>query len=41
MLSSIVHSQELADLMIEHGVGVRSYRTVEFKRLDEDFFGEE
>jgi restriction system protein len=34
-------SQELAELMIEHGVGVRSYRTVEFKRLDEDFFGED
>jgi hypothetical protein len=33
--------QELADLMIQHGVGVRSYRTVEFKRLDEDFFDEE
>lgn len=36
-----IDGQELADLMIEHGVGVRSYRTVEFKRLDEDFFGEE
>lgn len=28
-------------LMIERGVGVREYRKVEFKRLDEDFFGEE
>jgi len=37
----LIDGQELADLMIEHGVGVRSYRTVEFKRLDEDFFGEE
>lgn len=36
----LVDGQELADLMIEHGVGVRSYRTVEFRRLDEDFFGE-
>ncbi|MGX1101613.1 restriction endonuclease Mrr [Amorphus sp. MBR-141] len=37
----LIDGQELADLMIEHGVGVRSYRTVAFKRLDEDFFGEE
>jgi restriction system protein len=37
----LIDGNELADLMIEHGVGVRSYRTVEFKRLDEDFFGEE
>lgn len=37
----LIDGQELADLMIEHGVGVRSYRTVEFKRLDEDFFGDE
>lgn len=37
----LIDGQELADLMIEHGVGVRSYRTVDFKRLDEDFFGEE
>ena len=37
----LIDGRELADLMIEHGVGVRSYRRVEFKRLDEDFFGEE
>lgn len=37
----LIDGQELADLMIEHGVGVRGYRAVEFKRLDEDFFGEE
>jgi restriction system protein len=37
----LIDGQELADLMIEHGVGVRSYRKVEFKRLDEDFFAEE
>jgi restriction system protein len=37
----LIDGRELADLMIEHGVGVRGYRTVEFKRLDEDFFGEE
>jgi len=27
--------------MVEHGVGVRSSRVLEFKRLDEDFFSEE
>ncbi len=37
----LIDGRELSDLMIEHGVGVRNYRTVEFKRLDEDFFGEE
>lgn len=37
----LIDGQELADLMIEHGVGVRSYRTVEFMRLDEDFFGDD
>ncbi|MCM5554023.1 restriction endonuclease [Pleomorphomonas sp. NRK KF1] len=37
----LIDGRELADLMIEHGVGVREYRKVAFKRLDEDFFGEE
>lgn len=37
----LIDGRELADLMIEHQVGVRGYRTVEFKRLDEDFFNEE
>jgi restriction system protein len=37
----LIDGRELADLMIEHGVGVREYRKVEFKRLDEDFFAEE
>jgi restriction system protein len=27
--------------LVEHGVGVRSSRVLEFKRLDEDFFSEE
>jgi len=27
--------------MIEHNVGVRVSRAIEFKRLDEDFFSEE
>ncbi|GLQ39769.1 restriction endonuclease [Rhizobium albus] len=37
----LIDGRELAELMIEHDVGVRGYRTVEFKRLDEDFFAEE
>ena len=37
----LIDGQRLADLMIEHNVGVRVSRTVEFKRLDEDFFTEE
>jgi restriction system protein len=31
----------LTELMIEHGVGVRISRVIEFKRLDEDFLPEE
>jgi restriction system protein len=37
----LLDGQQLAELMIEHGVGVRTSRIVEFKRLDEDFFSEE
>lgn len=37
----LINGQRLADLMIEHDVGVRVNRRIEFKRLDEDFFGEE
>lgn len=37
----LIDGRQLADLMIEHGVGVRVSRAVEFKRLDEDFFVEE
>jgi restriction system protein len=37
----LIDGKSLADLMIEHGVGVRTSRTIEFKRLDEDFFSEE
>lgn len=36
----LIDGQEPADLIIEHGVGVRSHRRVEFKRAAEDFFGE-
>jgi restriction system protein len=37
----LLDGQKLADLMIERGVGVRTRRSVEFKRLDEDFFSED
>lgn len=37
----LIDGQRLADLMIEYDVGVRTSRTVAFKRLDEDFFAEE
>ena len=37
----LIDGQSLADLMIEHGVGIRTSQTVEFKRLDEDFFSED
>ncbi len=36
-----IDERQLADLMIEHGVGVRVSRALEFKRLDEDFFAED
>jgi restriction system protein len=37
----LIDGQRLAELMIEHNVGIRVSRTVEFKRIDEDFFAEE
>lgn len=37
----LIDGRHLADLMVEHGVGVRVSRAIEFKRLDEDFFSEE
>ncbi|WP_461329058.1 restriction endonuclease [Bradyrhizobium diazoefficiens] len=36
----LLDGASLAGLMIEHGIGVRTSRTVEFRRLDEDFFEE-
>jgi restriction system protein len=37
----LINGNELTELMIEHKVGVRVSRSLEFKRLDEDFFAEE
>lgn len=37
----LVDGKMLTELMIEHKVGVRTQRVIEFKRIDEDFFSEE
>ena len=37
----LIDGRQFADLTIEHGVGVRVSRALEFKRLDEDFFTED
>jgi restriction system protein len=37
----LIDGQRLGDLMIEHNIGVRLSRSVDFKRLDEDFFSED
>lgn len=37
----LIDGSKLTQLMIEHSVGVRVNRTIEFKRLDEDFFSED
>lgn len=37
----LIDGERLTELMIEFGVGVRSHRTVQIKRLDEDFFSDE
>lgn len=37
----LVDGQQLADLMIEHGVGVTPLRTYTLKRIDNDYFDEE
>lgn len=37
----LIDGDELTDLMVEHEVGVRTSRSIAFKRLDEDFFSED
>lgn len=37
----LIDGKLLTELMIEHSVGVRLQRAIEFKRLDEDFFSED
>ena len=34
----LIDGHRLAELLIRHGVGVRVERTLEVKRVDEDFF---
>lgn len=36
----LIDGQELAQLMIEHDVGVSIHETFDLKRIDEDFFSE-
>jgi restriction system protein len=36
----LIDGRRLAELMIEHGVGVRLNRAIEFKKIDEDYFDE-
>jgi restriction system protein len=37
----LIDGQELARLMIRHGVGVNTVATYELKRIDSDYFTEE
>lgn len=37
----LIDGRRLTELMMEYGVGVRSSRILEFRRIDEDFFSEE
>jgi restriction system protein len=37
----LIDGKRLTELMIEHTVGVRSSRVLDFKRLDEDFFSDD
>lgn len=34
----LINGQRLAELMIEHGVGVSTVRTIAIKRVDSDYF---
>ena len=37
----LIDGQRLTELMIEYNVGVCTNRSIEFKRVDENFFSEE
>ncbi len=37
----LIDGRRLTELMIEHGVGVRLNRAIEFKKIDEDYFDQE
>lgn len=34
----LINGSDLANLLVEHAVGVRTKRTLEIKRIDEDYF---
>jgi len=36
----LINGERLAELMIEHDVGVSAYRTIKLKRIDSDYFDE-
>ena len=37
----LIDGERLTELMVEFGVGVRTNRVIEIKRLDEDFFSDD
>jgi restriction system protein len=37
----LIDGTQLADLMIEFGVGVNDVETIRLRKVDEDYFGEE
>ena len=37
----LITGKELAELMIEHGIGVTTVQTYTLRRLDNDYFDEE
>ncbi|MDP9729682.1 hypothetical protein [Alicyclobacillus tolerans] len=37
----LVSGKELAELMIDHGVGVTPFATYDIKKLDQDYFMDE
>jgi len=37
----LIDGEELAELMIEHGIGVTTVETYQVKRVDSDYFGDE
>ncbi|MDP1913279.1 hypothetical protein [Brevundimonas sp.] len=39
--SILIDGDGLAELLVEHGVGVRKSRTIAVKRIDEDYFADD
>ena len=36
----LIDGEQLADFMIDHGLGVSTFATYELKKIDNDYFGE-